>query len=196
LQTLWKQARLAKDPDYGTSKELMPSAPLYVHRLEEAMEALSRLEMEWIDRRTLEELLAVSKWTAWRLLKACGASEGPGGALTIQRAELIERLRQLREDGRVAIEAARRTRLETYLEGMARFAGARKEIVRDEAALELVSTKLASLPPGVELSCSELRIEFDGTEDFLAKFGAVVYALHNDYQRIREFIESACGSSK
>lgn len=45
----------------------MPSAPLYSHRLAQAIAALSLLEMEWIDRRALEEILAVSKWTAWRL---------------------------------------------------------------------------------------------------------------------------------
>ena len=174
----------------------MPSAPLYAHRLEEAIEVLRSLTADWIDRRTLEEILAVSKWTAWRLLKACGAREGPGGALAIGRVELIERLETLREDGRVATEASRRSRLETYLDGMARFAGTKKEIARDEAAVGLVSTCFASLPPGVELTPSALRIEFDGTEDFLGKFGAAVYALHNDYERIREFIEVGSAGAK
>jgi hypothetical protein len=174
----------------------MPSAPLYSHRLAEAIETLSSLDIEWIDRRALEEILAVSKWTAWRLMKACGASEGPGGALAMRREELIGRLRTLAEDGRVAAEASRRTRLETYLDGMARFAGTKKEIARDEAAVELVSTRFASLPPGVELTPSALRIEFCGTGDFLAKFGAVVYALHNDYERITGFIEAGSAGSK
>jgi hypothetical protein len=68
--------------------------------------------------------------------------------------------------------------------------GKHKEIARDEGARELVSTRFASLPPGVELTPSSLRIEFFGSEDFLRKFGAVVYALHNDYERITEFIET------
>jgi hypothetical protein len=129
-------------------------------------------------------------------MKACGASEGPGGALAMRRVELIERLRTLGEDGRMATEAARRTRLETYLDGMARFAGTKKEIARDEAAVELVSTRFASLPPGVELTPSALRIDFKGSEDFLGKFGAVVYALHNDYERITGFIETGSRRSK
>jgi hypothetical protein len=174
----------------------MPSAPLYSHRLSEAIATLSLLEMEWIDRRALEEILAVSKWTAWRLMKACGASEGPGGALAMRRVELIERLETLRQEGRVVQENARHSRLETYLDSMARFAGTKKEIARDEAARELVSTRFASLPPGVELTPSALRIEFAGTEDFLAKFGAVVYALHNDYERITGFIEAGSAGSK
>jgi hypothetical protein len=85
----------------------------------------------------------------------------------------------------VAAESARRTRVESYLDGMARFARRKqKEIARNEAAVEMVSTKFGSLPPGVELTARELHIDFFGTGDFLAKFGAVVYALHNDYERI------------
>jgi hypothetical protein len=155
------------------------------------------MNTDWIDRRTLEEILAVSKWTAWRVLKACGAGEGPGGALAIARTELIARLEQLREEGRLSGEILRRERLEASLEGMIRAArGKHKEIARDEGARELVSTRFASLPPGVELTPSSLRIDFFGTEDFLGKFGSVVYALHNDYERISEFIEGGSGRAK
>jgi len=169
----------------------MPSAPLYAHRLAEAVDVLRSMKTDWIDRRTLEEILAVSKWTAWRILKACEAAEGPGGALAIARTDLIERLQQLREDGRLSGEILRRGRLEASLDGMIRAArGKHKEIARKEAARELISTRFASLPPGVELTPCSLRIDFYGTEDFLGKFGAVVYALHNDYERISEFIES------
>jgi hypothetical protein len=41
----------------------MPSAPLYSHRLAQAIKVLSSLDIEWIDRRALEEILSVSKWT-------------------------------------------------------------------------------------------------------------------------------------
>jgi hypothetical protein len=168
----------------------MPSVPLYAHRLAEAMAVLESMTGDWIDRRTLGEILAVSKWTAWRILKACGAQEGPGGALAIRRAELIERLGALRENGRLAPEIARRARLESALDGIVRFARSRRrEIARNERALSLVSTRCASLPPGVTLTPDSLAIEFQGMEDFLGKFGAVVYALHNDYESISEFIE-------
>ena len=39
------------------------------------------------------------------------------------------------------------------------------------------------------LEPSALKIEFFGTEDFLGKIGALVYALDNDYEAISEFIE-------
>jgi hypothetical protein len=57
-------------------------------------------------------------------------------------------------------------------------------------ALELVSSRFGKLPPGVELSPSRLVIDFYGTEDFLEKFGAVVFALLNDYEAVSEFIET------
>jgi hypothetical protein len=85
----------------------MPSAPLYAHRLEEAIEVLRSMNTDWVDRRTLEEILAVSKWTAWRLLKSCGAENGPGGALAIRRAELIgqyERITEFIETGSTGSE--------------------------------------------------------------------------------------------
>jgi len=44
-------------------------------------------------------------------------------------------------------------------------------VVPDSRALELVSTRFARLPPGIELSPARLTIEFYGTEDFLEKFG-------------------------
>jgi len=169
----------------------MPAAPLYAHRLEEAIAILGSMESDWIDRRTLEEILAVSKWTAWRVLKACGAQEGPGGALSIRRTDLITALEKLGEEGPIARESARRARVETYLDSMIRFArGKHREVARNQPAIEILSTRFRSLPPGVELTPSSLRIEFFGTEDFLGKFGAVVYALHNDYERIAEFIET------
>ncbi|HWE52882.1 MAG TPA: hypothetical protein VG273_24015, partial [Bryobacteraceae bacterium] len=98
----------------------MPAAPLYAHRLEEAIAILRSLDAEWIDRRAFEEILAMSKWTAWRLLKACGAENGPGGALAIRRTDLIERLETLGRDGRLAPEIDRRARLENALDGMLR----------------------------------------------------------------------------
>jgi hypothetical protein len=41
----------------------------------------------------------------------------------------------------------------------------------------------------VILERGELRIRFHGAADFLQKFGAVVFALKNDWERISEFLE-------
>ena len=73
----------------------MPAAPMYVHRLEEAIQTLSGMTADWIGRRMLEEILGTGKWTAWRVLKRCGAEEGPGGGLVCRREALIAQLQAL-----------------------------------------------------------------------------------------------------
>jgi hypothetical protein len=172
----------------------MPSVPSYAHRLADGIAALEALSQDWIDRRTLEECLSVGKWTAWRIMKRCGAIDGPGNTLICQRADLIRQLRVLQQDRRFAPEIARRERVEQYLDGMVRYASRqRKLIARDHAAEQLLSSRFANLPPGVDLSPTELRITFCGTEDFLEKFGAVVFALNNDFEKIEKFIESSIG---
>jgi hypothetical protein len=164
---------------------------MYVHRLEEAIQTLAGMTADWIGRRTLEEILGTGKWTAWRVLKRCGAEEGPGGGLVCRREALIAQLQALQQDGRFAPEIARRQRVERYLDGMIGYASRKhKEIARGEAASEMMGSRFSQLPDGVDLQTGELRIQFRGAEDFLRKFGAVVFALNNDYERIAEFLNS------
>jgi hypothetical protein len=170
----------------------VPTVPNYIHRLAEGVRALQTLPSEWVDRRSLEETLGVSKWTAWRILKQCGAEPGPGGALMCRRADLIERLQRLEQYGPHQAEIDRRTRVERYLSTMIQFATSKHtEIVRgNEATLALLSSRFNSLPPGVELTPTKLTIAFHGTEDFLHKVGALVYTLQNDFEAVRELIDA------
>lgn len=169
----------------------MPAAPLYAHRLAEGIETLAAMTADWIDRRTLQEILGVSKWTAWRIFRQCGARDGPGGSLVCRRQDLIRQLQALAQDGRFTAEIARRRRLEQYLDSMTQYASrSRKEVARNQAACDLLASRFSNLPPGVDLQPGELRIRFSGTGDFLQKFGAVVYALSNDYEKISDFIEA------
>jgi hypothetical protein len=81
VRTLWKGSRLELHPAFiplsPRFQTLMPAAPLYAHRLAEAIDILRSLTAEWIDRRAFGEILAMSKWTAWRLLKAVARKTGP-----------------------------------------------------------------------------------------------------------------------
>jgi len=169
----------------------MPAKPSYCHKLEAAIKALETLSVEWVDRRQFEEILGVSKTVAWRVFRACGAEEGPGRALVCRRQELIERLRQLKEDGgTIEHEIHRRARLEDTLARMRSYMKAREQpVVRAEQAPALLSTRFSSLPPNVTFTPESLHIEFFGTEDFLQAIGAVVFALNNDFEAISDFIE-------
>lgn len=170
----------------------MPSVPFWVHQLKDAIEILEKHPSDFVDRRTLAEALGVSRWTAWRILTGCGAQKGPGGALFCRKAELIMQLRDRGARGDYQFEIERRNRVDNYLQ-KALITASRKQIRltrTPEEAVQLRNTRFSSLPSGVDLSRTELKIEFVGTEDFLEKVGAIVFAIHNDYETVSAFIES------
>jgi hypothetical protein len=166
----------------------MPAAPLYAQRLPDAIATLSARTDDWIDRRTFEQILGMSKWTAWRIFKRCGDVDGPGTSLVTRRVDLVRHLQALCE-GQLAPELARRTRLEKNLDEILQFASRKRTyFARHEAARDILSSRFSRLPPGVDLEPREVRIQFEDPQEFLEKFGAVVFALQNDYEQIAEFI--------
>jgi hypothetical protein len=169
----------------------MPAKPSYAHRLKAAIETLQDSSASLVGRHDLEELLGVSKTVAWRILRHCQAQKGPGGALLFERLQLIARLQKLAaEGGVIAREVARRERVDEQLLAMRSYLHSRQtKVVRDELAPALVSTRFQNLPANITFTPQSLRMDFYGTEDFLAAVGAIVYALQNDYQAISAFIE-------
>ena len=169
----------------------MPAKPSYAHRLKAAIETLQDSSASLVGRHDLEELLGVSKTVAWRILRHCQAQKGPGGALLFERLQLIARLQELAaEGGVIAREVARRERVDEQLLAMRSYLHSRQtKVVRDELAPTLVSTRFQNLPANITFTPQSLRMEFYGTEDFLAAVGAIVYALQNDYPAISAFIE-------
>ena len=61
------------------------------------------------------------------------------------------------------------------------------------ATPEMLGSRFQSLPPNVALTASSLHIDFDGADHFLAAVGSLIYALHNDFEKIRDFIEQDAG---
>jgi hypothetical protein len=176
----------------------VPAKPSWAWRLEEALPALRASEEDWIDRSRIEEFFGCSKTVAWRILRYCGIQPGPGGALACCRQDLIGRLERVAEGGGpITHEIARRQRLDEMLERLrpAVIANLTK-VVRDDQALALLNNRFDKLPANVTFTPNSLHIDFFGTEDFLAAFGAVVYALNNDYEAISGFMEGALPGSK
>ena len=174
----------------------MPAQPAYFHRLTEALEVLRALSSEWIDRRTLQEILGVSKTVAWRILRQCGGKEGPGSTLVCGREELIAALQRLQATGRYQYEIRRRARVEGHLAELLSVARSRHiRVAPEDRGVELLSTRFTHLPPGIDLSPTRLTIDFAGTEDFMGKLGAVMFALQNDYDSISSFLEAQRSSA-
>jgi hypothetical protein len=169
----------------------VPASPSWAWRLPDALSALRSCPEEWIDRRHIEELFGCSKTVAWRILRHVGVQPGPGRALLCRREDLIARLERIAAGGgAVEREIARRERLDTILERIRPDVIANMtKVARDDQALALVNTRFKRLPPNVELTSTTLHIEFHGTEDFLQAFGAVVYALNNDFEAVQQHIK-------
>lgn len=167
----------------------MPARPAYFHRLTEALEVFRHLPSDWIDRRTLQETLGVSKTVAWRILRQSGASSGPGSSLVSPRPALIAYLEQLQQSDTYTREIRRRDRIELQLSELLTAARSRHiPITPAPHGLALRSTRFANLPPGIDLTPGRLTIDFMGFDDFLQKTGALVFALQNDFERIHEFL--------
>ena len=168
----------------------MPAQPAYFHRLGDALAAIRAIEQGWIDRKAIEEALGVSKTVAWRIMRRCGAVEGPGNTLICRREELIAALTQWQATGEVERESRRRDRLSSYLERMAEVGRSRRTPVASaQQAMDMVNARFDRLPAGIRLTRKQLVVEFGSAEEFLQRMGAVIFALQNDYESIREFIE-------
>jgi len=168
----------------------MPVRPVYFHRLPEAIAVFERSSLPWVDRRQVEETLGVSKTVAWRILRKCGASEGPGKSLVCRRDGLVQALRQLLATGECDRELRRRARVEQAIEQLARLAHSlRAEVAENQDAERLRGAAFQRLPEGVELTPNRLTIDFQGTRQFLQRFGAVVFALQNDYEAVAAYLE-------
>lgn len=193
LQNDVVQTRVSRSGYFPALQQIMPAKPAYTHLIPELLQHLETSRHEWVDRRYLEEALGISKTVAWRLLRRLGAREGPGNTLVLGRAEAIERVKRLEaEGGAVHHEVRRRSKLEQYLEGMRSYVAAqRTTVAADDRAIGLRNTRFDNLPANVALTPRSLQIEFGNTEEFLRAFGAVVFALNNDYEAIRNFIDHA-----
>jgi hypothetical protein len=123
-------------------------------------------------------------------MRRCGAGDGPGNTLVCPRDEFVRSLEKLQATGEFERDVRRRDRLRDYLERMAGVVQSRRTTVAThEQALELVNARFGRLPPGIVLTKSQLTVDFTSPEEFLQRIGAIVFALQNDYEAIREFIE-------
>jgi hypothetical protein len=153
----------------------MPARPSYFHRLNEALDVFRGLDLELIDRRTLQEVLAVSKTVAWRILRQSGATDGPGNTLVCRRVELIAALERLQQTSRFEYEIRRRQK---FAEALA----LRRPRLLVEAPVEVVAQEFANLPTGVRLAPGSITIGFAEPREALEKLLALAMAIGNDFQ--------------
>lgn len=162
----------------------------YLRHLPEAIKALRTMKPSLLGRDWISEHLGVSKTTAWRILvEAGGAYYGP--FMMVEPAKLCAYFDRLRRGAYTQPELRRQSRTAATLTEMARYMSHRQTIVEVDPHLLTGSLfKNLSKTEGVDLTPERLIIEFQGFEDFLAKFGMIVYALQNDLDEMRQFLDA------
>jgi hypothetical protein len=124
-------------------------------------------------------------------MRHCGALDGPGNTLICRREDLVAALTKLQATGDFDRETRRRDRISAYLEHLAQFGRSKRTTVAESGkALQILSSRFGKLPAGVELSARRLVVDFTSPEEFLERVGSVIFALQNDFDEIRDFIEA------
>src|SRR5947209_19465630 len=142
----------------------MPAQPSWFPRLTEILAQLRSLEqIPYLDRQAFERLFRVNDRRARVLMSRFGGIQ-IGNAWAVDRLELIRVLETVQRGEDFQWERCRRARVATIYEQAKREHPARQvEIpVSPESAR---SRTLTSLPRGIELRPTELRIQFAGLED-------------------------------
>ena len=156
------------------------------------IEELRLLQVPVLDRAAIEKLFGLKRRQAIQLLHRFGGYQA-GRTFLVDRQELVEQLEAIRDGETFRYEQRRRRRLVVELESVRKYlrAAAVKIPLRPQARYQI-----DGLPPDVDLQPGQLRVEFDGVEDLLAKLYELAQSAAQDFVRFRNAVESAQNSEK
>ena len=166
----------------------MPAKTLWLLHIPEIASQLETFDVPVVDRAIVERLFGLRRRQAIALLHRFGGYQA-GRTFLVDRRLLIERLRRLADGEEFQRESRRKERLEHAVDRLRRDQTAAR--VKIPVPLEVFSSKLADLSPGVALEAGHLHIAFSGTEDLLGKFFELSQAASNDFDRFRAAAEPA-----
>src|SRR4051794_6861316 len=166
----------------------MPAQPSWFPRLSEILTELRALEtVPYLDRQAFERLFRVRDRRA-RVLMSRFRGVQIGNAWAIERHELIQALERIQRGEEFQWEQQRRQRVAAAYEQAKREYPARQ--VEIPVTRQTQIRTLASLPRGIELRPTELRIQFAGLEDLLTKLFELSQAVQNDFEAVQEMIDN------
>ena len=166
----------------------MPDKPLWLDRLPEAIRQLEAATEPWVDRPTLEALLAVGRRRAQQLLAPI-ARRRVGTSVVAHRADVVAHLQRLAAGENAYYEERRRKQLWAHL------SQARHEWLRQPPVLVEVSNAqmrrverhdFDGLPEGVELAPGSITLRFREPDEALQKLMALAMAISQNRQAFDE----------
>lgn len=170
----------------------------YLRRLPKAIVALQAFEGDkfklWgppypvIGHFWISEHLGVSKATAIRILNAAGG-EFLGNSLVVNAAGLRAYFERLIQSPHAVPEMRRLTRTAKQLTEMARYMSQRQSVIGDKRIKRSVFQNLEK--NDIVFTRSNVLITFNHFDDFLRKFAMVVYALQNDFDEMRQYLDTS-----
>ena len=164
----------------------MPPKPAWLNKINNIIIDLESLPRPFVDRPTVEFLLAVGPRRAQQIMAPC-VSDHIGSSGLADRHALISHLRHLAsgEDG--VYELQRRRKVATLL---AQLHQQRLEQPRllVEAPLQVLSQEFANLPAGVRLEPGSITVEFEQPQQALEKLLALAMAISNDFDRFERLV--------
>jgi hypothetical protein len=157
----------------------MPDKPLWLGRLDAAVEELQELPSPWIDSATLERLLHISRRRAQQLLQPL-IRQTIGKSGLAAREEVIAHLRRLQTGEQYEWEVTRRRKLHALLDELHRHKR-EKPVVEFADPIEVLSQTLEGLPFGVKLEPGRIVIEeFTTPTEVYEKLFRLAQAIQND----------------
>ena len=160
----------------------MPDHPTWLPRIPDFLDSLrTETAPALLDRSDVEALFGVRRRRAILLLHACGASRH-GRDLVATRESVVAFLERCRDNETVERIAARDRHVGQAL------AEARRALTLPTISLpppaKLSAITFAGLPPGIELTATQLSVTFSSAQDLVEKLFTVSQALANDYETL------------
>lgn len=163
----------------------MPAQPAWLTRVPEILDWLRATQHPVLGRQAIEEIFHLKRRQAIHLMHRFGGFQ-LGRTFAIDRLSLINELDRLRADPNYWWEIARRKRFGQALTQMRTYSRAAK--ITLPVATQRHGEAPPSLPPGVDLSPGELRVQFHSAVDLLAKLYEVAQRAAADLEDFEKLL--------
>jgi hypothetical protein len=166
----------------------VPDKPTWLLELPYAIKMLRGLEIPWIPRSTVQNVLNVGPRRAQQIIKPI-ATHQIGTSYVVDREALIRRLEHLATSDTAVYEQERRQRFSKLFSRMKAQETSQPKLMV-EVPVKAFSSRIDNLPEGVRLAPGQILIEgFSTVEQAIEKLVALAMAAGNDPVSFQEAIE-------